>query len=63
MMDDGGPDGMAPQERSTRVLAVDDDAQIRRALSVILRTRGYEVELAVSAEDALSRASIIRPTS
>jgi two-component system KDP operon response regulator KdpE len=47
---------MAPQERSTRVLAVDDDAQIRRALSVILRTRGYEVELAVSAEDALSRA-------
>ncbi len=37
----------------TRVLVVDDEPQIRRALSTNLRARGYDVELAESGEEAL----------
>jgi len=37
----------------TRVLVVDDEPQIRRALSTNLRARGYEVELAATGEEAL----------
>jgi two-component system KDP operon response regulator KdpE len=37
----------------TRVLAVDDEAPLRRALSVNLRARGYEVDVAPSGEVAL----------
>ena len=37
----------------TRVLVVDDEPQIRRALSTNLRARGYEVDLAGSGEEAL----------
>ena len=51
---------MAAEERPAHILAVDDDAQIRRALSTILRTRGYTVELAQDADDALGKA-IDRP--
>jgi two-component system KDP operon response regulator KdpE len=40
----------------TRVLVVDDEPQIRRALSVNLRARGYEVDTAASGEEALQRA-------
>ena len=47
---------MAVDKRPTHILAVDDDAQIRRALSAILRTRGYDLELAHSAGDALAKA-------
>jgi len=47
---------MTLDERPTHILAIDDDAQIRRALSAILRTRGYAVELAVNADDAVSKA-------
>jgi two-component system, OmpR family, KDP operon response regulator KdpE len=43
--------------RPARILAVDDDGQIRRALSAILRARGYATELAVSASDALDKAA------
>jgi two-component system KDP operon response regulator KdpE len=41
----------------TRVLIVDDEPQIRRALSVNLRARGYDVDLAASGEEALQRAT------
>ena len=51
-----GRGGVHPSRRSPHILAVDDDAQIRRALSTILRTRGYDVELAHSATDALTKA-------
>jgi two-component system, OmpR family, KDP operon response regulator KdpE len=43
-------------ERRTHILAVDDDAQICRALSAILRTRGYALQLAFSADDAVTKA-------
>lgn len=45
----------------TRVLVVDDEPQIRRALSVNLRARGYEVDLAASGEEALQRAAAHPP--
>ena len=41
----------------TRVLVVDDEPQIRRALSVNLRARGYEVDTAGSGEEALRQAA------
>jgi len=43
-------------ERPTRVLVVDDEAQIRRALRSILSTRGYALEMAATAEEALVKA-------
>ena len=41
----------------TRVLVVDDEPQIRRALAINLRARGYEVDVAASGEEALQRAA------
>lgn len=41
----------------TRVLIVDDEPQIRRALSVNLKARGYDVDLAPTGEDALRLAA------
>jgi two-component system KDP operon response regulator KdpE len=51
---------MTTTEPTARILAVDDDAQIRRALSVIVRSRGYALELAVNADEAITKA-IERP--
>jgi two-component system KDP operon response regulator KdpE len=45
----------------TRVLVVDDEPQIRRALSVNLSARGYDVDLAATGEDALRRAASAHP--
>lgn len=45
----------------TRILVVDDEPQIRKALSVNLTARGYEVDLAESGEDALARAAAHHP--
>ena len=45
----------------TRVLAVDDEAPILRALSANLRARGYEVELAADGEVALDLAARHHP--
>ncbi|MBK9180336.1 MAG: response regulator [Acidimicrobiales bacterium] len=45
----------------TRVLVVDDEPQIRRALSVNLRARGYDVDLAASGEEALHLAASRHP--
>ncbi len=44
-----------------RILVCDDDAPIRRALSLILRDAGYEVLIAASAEEALDRAAVAAP--
>jgi two-component system KDP operon response regulator KdpE len=40
-------------ERALRVLVVDDEAQIRRALKSVLQARHYEVDLAATAEEGL----------
>jgi two-component system KDP operon response regulator KdpE len=45
----------------TRVLVVDDEPQIVRALSTNLRARGYDVTAATTGEDALARAAEQRP--
>jgi DNA-binding response OmpR family regulator len=45
----------------TRVLVVDDEPQIRRALSINLQARGYEVDIAASGEEALQRAAAHLP--
>jgi two-component system KDP operon response regulator KdpE len=44
-----------------RVLVVDDERQILRALKVILGAAGYEVVEAVSVEEALDRAAVRPP--
>ena len=44
-----------------RILVCDDDPQIRRALSLILRDAGYEVLVSSNAEQALDRAAIGGP--
>ena len=41
----------------TRVLVVDDEPQMLRALSANLRARGYDVDLAATGEAALARAA------
>ena len=45
----------------TRVLVVDDEPQIRRALATNLRARDYEVDLAETGEQALALASRATP--
>jgi len=45
----------------SRILVVDDETQIRRALEVNLRTRGYDVDLASTGEDALASAAAHLP--
>ncbi len=44
-------------EGQLRILVVDDEAQIRKALGINLRARGYEVELAETGEEALRLAA------
>jgi two-component system, OmpR family, KDP operon response regulator KdpE len=45
----------------SRVLVVDDEPQILRALGINLRARGYDVDLAASGEDALALAAREHP--
>ena len=45
----------------TRVLVVDDEPQILRALSITLRARHYEVFLAATGAEALAAASTHNP--
>jgi two-component system KDP operon response regulator KdpE len=44
-----------------RVLVVDDERQILRALEMKLRSAGYEVETAATAKDALAQAAMRPP--
>jgi two-component system KDP operon response regulator KdpE len=44
-----------------RILVVDDEPQILRALETNLRGAGYEVDTAATAEEALSKAASRRP--
>jgi two-component system KDP operon response regulator KdpE len=45
----------------SRVLVVDDEPQIRRALTTNLRARGYEVDEAETGEEALAMAARLHP--
>lgn len=45
----------------TRVLVVDDDVQIRRALRHVLAARGYDVLLAATGEEAVETAAAEAP--
>lgn len=47
---------MSVPERPTRILVVDDEEQIRRALTSILSTRGYTLDMAATGEEALLKA-------
>ena len=46
---------------SGRILVVDDEAQIRRALRIALIGHGYEVEIAEDGDDALTRLGAWMP--
>lgn len=48
-------------DERARVLVVDDEAQIVRALSINLQALGYEVDSAASGEEALRKAADDRP--
>jgi len=45
----------------TRILVVDDEIQIRRALDINLRAHGYDVVLAATGEEALTEAASTAP--
>jgi two-component system KDP operon response regulator KdpE len=45
----------------TRVLVVDDEPQIRRALTINLTARGYDVDVAATGEEALRQAATTNP--
>ncbi len=47
--------------RSARILLVDDDVSIQRAVAPLLRSRGYEVEVAGTGGDALTTAAAHAP--
>jgi two-component system, OmpR family, KDP operon response regulator KdpE len=51
----------ATADSAARVLVVDDEQPILRALGTNLRARGYIIELAASGEDALAMAARHRP--
>ena len=51
----------APAEPSARVLVVDDEPPILRALGTNLRARGYAIDLAPTGEEALVLAARHRP--
>lgn len=48
-------------ERKARVLGVDDSLTIRKALEIVLKPAGYELELAVDGADALAKAKSFKP--
>lgn len=53
------PEG-AP-ERAQRVLVIDDEVQIRRALNSVLTARHYEVDLAATAEEGIELTATRTP--
>jgi two-component system KDP operon response regulator KdpE len=47
---------------TTKVLVVDDDLQLLRAMRINLRARGYEVHVAASGSEALKLAAVEEPS-
>jgi two-component system KDP operon response regulator KdpE len=60
-MGDEEDPGSGDEKRLTRVLVVDDEPQIRRALATNLRAREYLVDLAATGEEALLLAAERHP--
>ncbi|MEQ3554826.1 response regulator [Pseudonocardia nematodicida] len=56
-----GPDGPGPDGRAVRVLVVDDDPQIARALRINLTAHGYHVAVAGDGRSALRAVGDLRP--
>lgn len=52
---------MGSAERLARVLVIDDEEQIRRALRSVLTARSYDVDLAATGEDGLAAAAARKP--
>ncbi len=52
---------MSPAAAAQRILVVDDESQILRALRVVLRDAGFEVVPAETAAEALDRAAVRPP--
>jgi CheY-like chemotaxis protein len=48
-------------EGKPRILGVDDSLTIRKALEIVLKPAGYELELAVDGAEALAKAKSFRP--
>jgi two-component system KDP operon response regulator KdpE len=48
-------------ERTLRVLVIDDEEQIRRALKSVLQVRNYQVDLAETAEQGLELTAVHTP--
>ena len=48
-------------ERAMRVLVIDDEEQIRRALKSVLEARHYEVDLAETAEEGIEATALRTP--
>lgn len=48
-------------DRKPRVLGVDDSLTIRKALEIVLKPAGYDLELAVDGADALAKAKSFKP--
>ena len=47
----------------TRLLVVDDEESVALTVSEVLRLDGYEVDTALSGEDAISRCCAVSPSS
>ncbi len=44
-----------------KVLIVDDEPNLTRSMSFILRKEGYDVEVAVNGEEAIEKAQAVKP--
>lgn len=51
----------ASNERPARVLVIDDDPSVCRSIGVVLRSAGYDVLTAMSADAAVAVAPAFRP--
>src|SRR4029077_6762529 len=49
--------GEGPKTRAARILLVDDEVSIQRAVGPLLQSRGYEIEIAGTGRDALRIAA------
>ena len=57
----GAPDADRDRERGTRVLVVDDDPSLLRALTISLGARGYAIAAARTGEEGLDRVAHWHP--